>query len=336
MSQISLIIPLTLGSENFAHYSPDLAKPLIRVDGEPMFQKSLRSLFNLPHKSFTFLIHRPYWEQLEAPVRESFPDATLVAIETESRGTLATIKAASAHLPKEGNVLVMVPDFYFEAPSFLEALIRNNDNSSELVVLTHRHIKNSVDPSAVCEGSRLIAINGKLGQGHDDLAPCVFFRDAKTLQTVDQETCNELGPFLNHLIEKGATVKAHYARHYFSFRTPRELLHYQGRYGQGFQSLREFYPYYISEHIQPGTKLLHFIGSALALVLFLTGLFTMNLKYVLMAMVAGYGPAWIAHFFIERNRPATFKYPTYSLASDFILFFELLTGKRKFFEVERI
>ncbi|MBW3467968.1 DUF962 domain-containing protein [Arthrospiribacter ruber] len=97
-----------------------------------------------------------------------------------------------------------------------------------------------------------------------------------------------------------------------------------------YNSLSEFYPYYLSEHMNPTCRKLHFIGTALLFLILGYALFTGKLIYLLLIPVVGYGFAWVGHFFFEKNKPATFKYPFYSLASDFILFFDLLKGKEKF------
>ncbi|PRY90638.1 DUF962 domain-containing protein [Mongoliibacter ruber] len=97
-----------------------------------------------------------------------------------------------------------------------------------------------------------------------------------------------------------------------------------------FNSLRDFYPYYLSEHLNPTCRKLHFIGTALLFVILAYALFTANYLFLLLIPVVGYGFAWVGHFFFEKNKPATFQYPFYSLASDFILFFDLLIGKQKF------
>ena len=97
-----------------------------------------------------------------------------------------------------------------------------------------------------------------------------------------------------------------------------------------YTSLKEFYPYYLSEHQHPTSRILHFVGTGLV-ILVLIGSLVFGLYYALLGIpLIGYGFAWIGHFFFEKNKPATFTYPFYSLASDFILFFDLLRGKEKF------
>jgi hypothetical protein len=96
-----------------------------------------------------------------------------------------------------------------------------------------------------------------------------------------------------------------------------------------FESLRRFYPFYLMEHSNSTSKLLHFIGTSLLfLVLFYT-LYSGQLQFLWLAPVFGYGFAWIGHFFFEKNKPATFDYPMYSFASDFMMYFDILRGKVK-------
>ena len=98
-----------------------------------------------------------------------------------------------------------------------------------------------------------------------------------------------------------------------------------------FSSFKEFYPYYLEEHKLPRTKLFHFIGT-LAAILFLIALaYTHNPLFILGALLSGYGAAWISHFFVEKNKPATFKYPLYSLLGDYRMFFEILIGRHRIF-----
>jgi len=96
------------------------------------------------------------------------------------------------------------------------------------------------------------------------------------------------------------------------------------------QTLKEFYPYYLSEHQNATSRKLHFIGTGLLFVILVVAISVGNYSLLFAIPIVGYGFAWIGHFFFEKNKPATFKYPFYSLASDFILFFDLLKGKEKF------
>ena len=97
-----------------------------------------------------------------------------------------------------------------------------------------------------------------------------------------------------------------------------------------YESLKEFYPFYLTEHSNATCRLLHFIGTTLVIVSFLVFLVTFNWYFFVAIPFLGYGFAWVGHFFFEKNKPATFQYPGYSLASDFILYWHLLTGKQKF------
>lgn len=94
-----------------------------------------------------------------------------------------------------------------------------------------------------------------------------------------------------------------------------------------FRSFAEFYPYYLGEHSNPTCRRLHFVGTSLVIAL-LAYTFASGKWLLLLAVpLAGYGFAWVGHFFFEKNRPATFTYPLYSLIGDFAMFRDILRGK---------
>jgi len=99
---------------------------------------------------------------------------------------------------------------------------------------------------------------------------------------------------------------------------------------QRFRTFREFYPFYLSEHGHPASRRLHFAGTTLVVVLVAAAV-TMQAWWLLaVALVQAYAFAWVGHFFFEHNRPATFKYPFYSLVGDWRMWWEILTGKLRF------
>ena len=96
-----------------------------------------------------------------------------------------------------------------------------------------------------------------------------------------------------------------------------------------YKTFKDFYPYYIEEHSKPKTKLLHFIGTSISLFFLVQLVITFDPIYLIYALLSGYGFAWVAHFFIEKNKPATFTYPFYSFIGDHKMFVEILMGKHK-------
>lgn len=96
-----------------------------------------------------------------------------------------------------------------------------------------------------------------------------------------------------------------------------------------FSSLQEFYPYYLTEHSKQSTRLLHFIGTSLLFVIIAFAFVSRKFWILALLPIAGYGFAWLGHFVFEKNKPATFQYPLYSLASDFIMYWHILTFQIK-------
>lgn len=96
-----------------------------------------------------------------------------------------------------------------------------------------------------------------------------------------------------------------------------------------FQSFSDFYPYYLEEHSNTTCRRLHFIGSTLVLACLFYAISFKAWSFLILIPVIGYGFAWIGHFFFEHNKPATFKYPLYSLMGDWVMFKDILTGKIK-------
>jgi len=97
-----------------------------------------------------------------------------------------------------------------------------------------------------------------------------------------------------------------------------------------FPSFSDFYPFYLSEHANRTSRRLHFAGTSIALVLLIAAVATQKWWLAAAALVQGYAFAWVGHFFFERNKPATFRYPGYSLRGDWRLWWDILTGKQKF------
>ncbi len=97
-----------------------------------------------------------------------------------------------------------------------------------------------------------------------------------------------------------------------------------------FDSFRDFYPFYLGEHSDRTCRRLHFVGTALVIGILAYALVSRAYAVLWLVPLCGYGFAWVGHFVFEKNRPATFRHPLYSLIGDFAMFRDMLTGKIRF------
>jgi hypothetical protein len=99
---------------------------------------------------------------------------------------------------------------------------------------------------------------------------------------------------------------------------------------QRYTSFAQFYPFYLSQHQDRTCRRLHFVGSTLVLTTIAYALTTQQWLWLALLPLLGYGFAWVGHFRFERNKPATFQYPLYSFAGDWVMYFDMLRGKLPF------
>ncbi|MCF6300974.1 MAG: DUF962 domain-containing protein [Proteobacteria bacterium] len=99
---------------------------------------------------------------------------------------------------------------------------------------------------------------------------------------------------------------------------------------QQFNNFKEFYAFYLTEHQNKTCRRLHVIGSILVLLVLFLALYLQIYSLLWLLPVIGYGFAWIGHFGFEKNIPATFQHPLYSFIGDWVMLWQVLTGKIRF------
>ena len=104
---------------------------------------------------------------------------------------------------------------------------------------------------------------------------------------------------------------------------------------KAIKTYEAFWPFYLGEHSLPSTRWWHFAGTTFALLNLISAVVFMAPSYIFSALISGYAFAWVSHFFIEKNKPATFKYPLWSLQADFVMWWKMVQGKMDA-EVERV
>lgn len=101
------------------------------------------------------------------------------------------------------------------------------------------------------------------------------------------------------------------------------------------ETFEEFWDLYVGEHRSASTRILHFIGTSAAIGCLAGGLLTKRRWLLLVAPLVGYGPAWVSHFFVEKNKPLSFTYPLWSLRADFLVWWKTLSRQMQA-EVDRV
>jgi hypothetical protein len=99
-------------------------------------------------------------------------------------------------------------------------------------------------------------------------------------------------------------------------------------------SFEEFWPFYLGEHAKPATRAFHFAGTTTALVIVIAAIATQQPWWMLFSLLPGYGLAWFSHFFIEKNKPASFKYPLWSFIADWKMWALMLSGRGHTLSIE--
>lgn len=102
-----------------------------------------------------------------------------------------------------------------------------------------------------------------------------------------------------------------------------------------FSSFEEFWPSYVRAHSKKSTRVVHFVGTTAAMACVAGGVLTRRRWLLALAPVVGYGPAWASHFFLEKNRPATFTHPLWSLRGDLKMWW-MMVRREMDAEVERV
>jgi len=96
---------------------------------------------------------------------------------------------------------------------------------------------------------------------------------------------------------------------------------------ESFPDYAAFWPFYLSQHSKRATRLMHVAGTCLALLAVILSIASFSFGWLLTVPVIGYGIAWIAHAFVEKNKPATFTYPLWSLRGDFHMLWLWFAGR---------
>jgi hypothetical protein len=101
-----------------------------------------------------------------------------------------------------------------------------------------------------------------------------------------------------------------------------------GREAERIGSFKEFWPYYLAEHSKPLTRILHLIGTLLGTTLLILAFALSSYLLIVIGLIAGYAFAWFSHFAVEKNKPASFKYPLWSFLADYKMAFMTITGRK--------
>jgi hypothetical protein len=101
------------------------------------------------------------------------------------------------------------------------------------------------------------------------------------------------------------------------------------------ENFEEFWPFYVREHSKKATRVFHFVGTSAGGIAGVAAIVLKRPSLIPLGLAVGYGAAWISHFFIEGNKPASFKYPLWSFKADWVMWSKMIAGTMDA-EVERV
>ncbi|GAB4025847.1 MAG: hypothetical protein Fur0010_28860 [Bdellovibrio sp.] len=319
--QGTIVVPLLSECHRFKRWDQCL-KPQFLVQERPLITLARDSFSPLSYQ-WIFITRSREFEQLNHFLTAEFPGCEIIVEDnmTLSQMLIPVIQNI------EGEIIITDADSIFE----LKSLPEMPSDEFDAQVFCHAH-KFKSRLGLKVKDHRIVQLTAY--PDVSDHSSCGTFRVLNKerfihfLETArDEDNASELLKSWYHCKAKLAPLQLPYI---YNFISHAHVLQYVGRYGRGFHSLKEFYPYYLSEHRETGTKLIHFIGTSIGLFCFSYAALCFKPIFILFGLIAGHAFAWIGHLLLEKNLPVTFQYPLYSFVSDFIMFFELLTGKRSF------
>lgn len=321
MTECNIIVPLLSECQRFERWE-DCIKPLTKIEGRELLLLSKDSLESQLQAHWTFVLPNSSDENLIRFCTENFPQCHFHFLESKNLAQVLYEIVNKMEMP----IIITDADAKFEGPMNF-----NDDSQIDAYLFVHRHSFKS-QLGLEIENGQIKSLTAHPDQS--TFSSCGSFiiknkeRFLQFLTTArDEDSASEL---IKSWYHRGARLGPLELSVIYNLISQKHILHYQGRYGEGYRTFKEFYPYYLSEHRETGTKVFHFFGTGIGLILFAIAAIFVKPIFILYGLFVGYLFAWVSHMLIEHNRPATFKYPFFSFASDFVMFFELLTGKRSF------
>jgi len=232
MAKLQVVMPMAGRGQRYRDAGFKVPKPLITVDGKPMFLRALDSIKTIDFDLYLIIREDTDIEyDLGTQIKEAYPTATIKVLNFETRGATESVMAIEKKLDREAPLLILDCDLLFESPEYLELMGMGSEMPYDGLLMTfassdprYSYVKSTLGVARHVREKVVISDTALIGAYYWKAASN-FLKIAREFLTVGvSDTEKEL--YISHTFQKGIELGLSFRvveGKFESFGTPEEL-----------------------------------------------------------------------------------------------------------------